>query len=419
MPKVRLPDGRVVHFPDDMPLAQIEAEAARLSKPQATSEPRTWADTASDLLPTAGGMAGGIMGGIGGTVAGFGVGGVPGAVGGAALGGAAGESLRQIIDRLRGAEAPETPMEAFSGIATQGAIQGGAEAIGAGIAKGASAGAKAVYRGYLKPSLAASKVAKADQIVATALEEGIPISRRGTQKAQQIITELRGEVDNIYGQSPGTLDLHRVAERVRAFAKRRYFKPGVDTSDYQMALGVADKLDQHAALGLPPGARPTRVDVPLSAANEAKRGLYTSIKEAGFGTPQGAKKTTEKYAAHQLKTGLERGAPTSAPLNARESKLIDAARAIKHAVERDANQNPLYGVKTLVSAGAGIGSYQSGDSPLEAIGKGFAVRAALRPGTQTGAAILANRFAKQLGIGMASAARLAAYLLAEEEPERE
>ena len=400
-------------------MAQIEAEAARLSKPADSAAPRTWADTASDLLPTAGGIAGGVIGGIGGTVAGMGVGGVPGAVGGATLGGAAGESLRQLVNRYRGLDAPDTPLEAATGIAQQGAIQGGSEAIGAGIAKGASAGARAVYRGYLKPSLAASKVAKADQIVATALDEGIPISRRGTAKAQEIITELRGEVDNILGQSQGTLDLHRVAERVRAFAKRRYFKPGVDTSDYQMALGVADKLDQHAALGLPPGARPTRVDVPLSAANEAKRGLYTSVKEAGFGTPQGAKKTTEKYAAHQLKTGLEQAAPAIAPLNARESKLIDAAKAIRQAVEREANQNPIYGVKTLVSAGAGIGSYQQGDSPIEAIGKGLAMRAALRPGTQSMAAILANRIAKQLGVGAASAARLAAYALAQDEPEGE
>lgn len=373
--------------------------------------PKSWVDTASSLLPTAGGIAGGIVGGIGGTVAGMGVGGVPGAVGGATLGGAAGESLRQILDRLRGAEAPETSGEALGGIVTQGAIQGGSELLGAGIAKGASAGAKAVYRGYLKPSLATRALPKANEVVQTALDEALPISKGGSATAQRLISELRTEVDDILAKTEGTIDLHTIADRVRGFARKRYFKPGVDTSDYQQALAVADKLDQHPALGLPPGAKPTRVDVSLQEANEAKRGLYTSIKEAGFGTPQGAKKSTEKFAAHELKTGLEQAAPAIAPLNARESKLIDAAKAIAKAVEREANQNPLYGVKTLVSAGAAGGSYAQGDSPVEAIGKGLAMRAALRPGTQSYAAILAQRFSKELGIGAASAARLAAYVL--------
>lgn len=386
--------------------------------PTAPSGPaRTWADTATELLPTAGGIAGGLIGGIGGTVGGMGLGGVPGAIGGATLGGAAGELFRQVIDRLRGAEAPSSPLEAASRIGLQGVVQGGSEAIGAGIAKGATAGAKAVYRGYLKPSLAANKLAKANTVVQTAIDEALPITRSGVGKGQRVISDLRAEVDDILQQSPGTIDLHRIADRVRGFARRRYFKPGVDTSDYRMAIGVADSLDAHPALGLPAGARPTRVDVPLSAANEAKRGLYTSIKEAGFGTPQGAKKTTEKYAAHQLKGALEQAAPAIAPLNARESKLIDAAKAIARAVEREANQYPIYGMKTMVAGGAAGGSYLQGDSPLTAMGKGLAVRAALTPGAQSRAAIVAARISKKLGVSAASAARLAAYALLESEQE--
>ena len=422
MPRVTLPDGRIVDFPDSMPLEQIEAEAARLSRPEPPASERPWMDTATSLLPMAGGIAGGMMGGIGGTVAGMGVGGIPGAVGGATLGGAAGESLRQIIDRLRDHEAPVSPFQAASQIGTQGAIQGGSELIGVGIAKGATTGARAVYRGYLKPSLAANKLSKANQVVQTALDEAIPITRGGTAKGQRIIGELRAEVDDLLAKATGTIDLKRVADRVRAFARRRYFKPGVDLSDYHMALGVAEKLDKHLSLPthptpgwLAPGTRPW--DVSLSGANEAKRGLYTSIKEAGFGTPQGAKKTTEKYAAHQLKTGLERAAPAIAPLNAREYKLIDAAKAIAKAVEREANQYPIYGMKSMVSAGAAGGSYYRGDSPTTALGTGLAVRALLTPGAQSKAAIVAYRLSKQLGVGAASAARLAAYVLSEPEEE--
>jgi hypothetical protein len=257
----------------------------------------------------------------------------------------------------------------------------------------------------------------ADAIVQTALDEALPISRTGAHTGNRIIGELRQEVDRVLAKTKGTVDLHQVAERVRAFAKQRYFKPGVDTADYQQALGVADKLDQHAALKLPPGAKPSRVAVPLSAANEAKRGLYTSIKEAGFGTPQGAKKSTEKFAANQLKTGLERatGGATGkvATLNARESKLIDATKAIARAVEREANQNPLYGVKTLVAGAAGGLSFVIDQDPAGAAAYALATRALLHPAVASRAAIVASRAAKSLGISATQAARLAVAAVSE------
>ncbi len=389
--------------------------------PPKPERPRTWTDTAIDALPMIGGTAGGMIGGAGGTAFGVGFGGVPGAIGGATLGGAAGESLRELANRVRGQAAPMTSGAAAKDIALQGGIQGGAEALGAGITKGVTAGAKAVYRGYLKPSLSQRMLPKANEIVETALNEALPISKRGVQTAGRVIGELRNEVDDILAQSPDTLDLHAVADKVRAFAKARYYKPGVDLADYQLALNVADKLDLHPSLNLAPGAAPAAVDVPLAAANESKRGLYTSIKEAGFGTPQGAKKTTEKFAAHEIKTGLEAAAPEIAPLNARESKLIDAAKAIAKAVEREANQSKLYGVKTLASVGVGSGSYATGDDLPTAVGKGLATRALLNPGAQSLGAIVATRIAKELGVGTATAARLAAMALrgSEQQPQQQ
>ena len=413
--------GKVVTFrwnapdpPTDADLNEVFAQARHTPPPASAAQASpSLIDRAVDALPMLGGAAGGIVGGIGGTVAGMGVGGVPGAIGGATLGGGLGESLRQLANRARGVEAPASASEAALDIAKEGGIQGGMEALGGAITKGASAGAKAVYRGYVKPSLAARSVAKAPAIVETALQEALPISHGGAVKGQAVIDELRTQVEDILAKAPGTVDLHQVADRVRGFARQRYFKPGVDTADYQMALGVADKLDQHASLGLPPGAKPTRVDVSLADANEAKRGLYTSIKEAGFGTPQGAKKSTEKFAAHELRTSLERAAPAITPLNARETKLIDAAKAISRAVEREANQNQLYGVKSLASGALGGAGMALGAGGPLALGGAMATRAALHPAVASRAAILANRFSKELGVSAASAARLADYVLLE------
>lgn len=405
---VTIPGVGDVAFPDTMTPAQIDAAAKKLYD-EAQPKPRSWTDTAVDALPMVGGTVGGILGGLSGIPT-LGLGSVPGAITGATTLGAGGEALKQLINRSRGVEAPASPLDAAKDIALQGGIQGGAEAVGGLVTKGLTTGANAVYRGYLKPSLAGNKLAKAGQIVQTALDEALPITRGGTQKAQRVISELRAKVDDIIASTPGVIDLKQLADRVRGFARQRYFKPGADLTDYQQALGVADKLDMHPALGLPPGARPTRVDVPLTTANETKRALDTSIKEAGFGVPTGAKKTTEKFARTALKQGLETKAPDIGPLNARESKLIDAAQAIAKAVEREANQSKLYGVKTLAALGGGGAAGAASGDPYVGAAVSMAGRRLLETDAMSWTSILAHRFAKELGVGMSSALRLAEYV---------
>lgn len=380
---------------------------------------RTWTDTAVDALPTIGGLAGGIIGGIGGTVAGMGVGGVPGAVGGATVGGAAGESARQLVNRARGAPAPNSPIQAATSIATQGALQGGAELIGGAVTKGATKAASAVYRGYLKPSLSNQMLPRANAIVKTALDEALPISRGGVETANRVIGELRAEVEDVLAKAAGKVDLHQIANKVRSFARSRYYKPGVDSTDFDAAMAVANKLDAHPALNLPPGAAPTRVDVSLSKANEVKRALDTSVKETGFGVTTGAKKSTEKFARHEINTELQQKAAKIAPLNARESKLIDAAKTIARAVEREANQNQVYGVKSLVAGMGGASAYGSGQSPENSAAVALALRAGFHPAIASRAAIVSHRLAKELGVTMAQATRLSVYALLPDQAEQE
>jgi hypothetical protein len=391
-----------------------------------------------DLLPTAGGIGGGIVGGVGGTAFGMGFGGVPGAVGGATLGGGSMEALRQAIEEFRGVERPDGSLDAAKQIATQGAIQGGSELVGAGIAKGASAGARAVYRGYLKPSLATRELPKAPQIVETALKEALPITRSGESTAQRLIADLRAQVDDVLARTPGKADLKAIADRVRSFARKRYFRPGKPNEDYEAALRVADAIDAHPSLPRRPGptvtrevdsaildasGRPMRVTetvpgppvvdtkVSLPGLNKVKQGLDEAIGEANFGVERGATKTTQKVGRHAARRTIEAQAPSVGPLNARESKLIDAAKAIAKAVEREANQNKLYGVKTIAAGAYGGNRYMQGDSPVEAALKGLAARGLLQAGPQSKFAILANRFSRELGVTAASAARLAAYVL--------
>ena len=424
--RIQLPDGTQHEFPDDATDQEIaEALEAPPSTARTTPEGKTrsWTDLAVSLLPTAGGALGGIVGGIGGTVGGVGVGGVPGAIGGATIGGAAGESAKQLINRARGKEAPTSPLDAATEIGKEGAIQGVAEGVGGAVMKGIGKGAKAVYRGYLKPSLAAKNVGKAGEIVETALREGIPVSGGGQAKATNLIGELRQVVDAELQNSPASVDLRQIADKVRAYAQR-YNRPGADPADFNAVLAVADRIDGHPSLGSAiQRVTAQTLDVPVAEANQVKRTLQETAS-ASYGTPNAsATKQATKVGAREARLAVEgaTGGPsgTVASLNARESKLIDVARSVRQAVEREANQSKLYGVKTLASATVGGADYARNGDPVSAIAKGAATRAILSPGNATLASIVAFRLQKQLGIAAATAARLANYVLSESEGEAE
>ena len=123
-------------FPDSMTEAQINAAATRVyqdANPGKKQPPvKSWTDTAVDALPAIAGTAGAIIGGAGGTVLGMGVGGIPGAAGGAAVGTAGGEAAKQLINRFRGADAPQTISEAATGIAVP-ALEAGASTAALGV----------------------------------------------------------------------------------------------------------------------------------------------------------------------------------------------------------------------------------------------------------------------------------------------
>jgi hypothetical protein len=407
--------------PSEQELEQLFSSVngpAQAAAPQA-SKPRTWTDTAVDALPAIGGTVGGIVGGIGGTVAGFGVGGVPGAVGGAAVGGAGGEAVRRTVNQLRGT----MPVDATAGqtlgaIGQEAAIQGGAEALGGAVTKGASALGTAVYRGYLKPSLSMVDLPKAREIVATGIREMLPITKAGEVRALKLINGLNDQVTSIVASAKGKVDLHSVAERVRAYAKKHYFKPGIDDADYKAALGVADTLDNHPSLGLPPGVQgPTNVTVSPADASEIKRAVRPNSRTYGQqgSAPEAA---TRKAAGSELRSELEKLAPKIGPLNERERKLIDALDALKHAAGREENRSAMFGVPTLIAGTLAGGAYGKTDDPTTAAVTALVARGVLSPAVASRAAFLTTKFARVPGTTAAMALRMGAILaLRETKPE--
>jgi hypothetical protein len=332
---------------------------------------------------------------------------------------------------VTGALQAATPEASGRDVAATGLVSAAMPAVARGVTSGIRAGARGLVRGFLKPSLASKNIREARTIVDTVIREGLPVSPTGaaynetgqlTGKAGRLITALKAEATRLLAQHPaGRVDLKAVADGLRAWGRKTYYKPGVDLSDYEAVLRVADRIDAHPSLGIPPGIRPTAVRVPLPAAEDVKRGLQASAR-ASYGAPNAAAtEAAEKQGAFLARTAIEgQAGGATAPyalVNAREAKLIPAAKAVVQAVEREANQYKFHGWKNVTSGMLLGGGIAAGQNPEDSALMALAFRAGLSPALMSRVAIYADRIAKALGVSAGVAGRLAVHLLSTAPPD--
>lgn len=396
-----MPDTKIVTTPDgvehEFPVAATDAQISAILKmpPKASrgAPSRSWTDMAVDALPAIGGAAGGILGGLTGIPT-LGLTSAPAAIAGATALGAGGEAAKQLINRARGKDAPTSATDAALGIGKEGAIQGALEGTGQAVTAGLVKGGTAIYRGILKPSLSKINAPKAAQIVQTAIQEALPVSEAGATQAQATITALRSEADRILQQSSGEVDLHSVADRLRSWASQMYNRPGRAPIDLEAAMKVADRIDNHPSMiPTPPMAPADRVSA--TAANQVKRDMQAGASSA-FGVKSGAEKSAEKQGSRFLREGIEAVAPEVGPINARESKLIDAARALHQATAREGNKSQIYGVQNLIAGAVGGEEYARTRNPFSATAMTLALKAGMHPAVASRVAILAVKLGQKM-----------------------
>lgn len=334
---IDIPGYGQVAFPDSMTPDEMNAAAAKLYKEKNPNHPppdpkHSWVDTAVDWLPAVGGAAGGLIGAAGGTVAGFGVGGVPGAVGGAAVGGAAGEAAKQLINRVRGQGGPATPSKAAGAIATQGVIQGGAEAAGAGIGAGMKAAGPYLMQKALKPTMSVLSEYRttAPKLVQTLLDEGISVTQGGVDKLQKLLTATNQEIREAVANAAGSIDKKTVAARALETASK-VSKQVNPTKDLQ-AVGetVAEFMDHPVYSG----------NLSIPEAQALKQGTYQQIGKK-YGEVSSAAIETQKALARGLKEEIAAEVPGIAGLNAKDSELMAALDATGRRVALSGNKDPV------------------------------------------------------------------------------
>lgn len=261
-----------------------------------TTPPRTWADTAVDALPTIGGIAGGLIGGAGGSVLGVGVGGVPGSVGGAALGGGFGESAKQLINRVRGAEAPSTAGGAAANIGAAGAVQGAGELAGAGAAKVVTPAAKGLYRLALRPIKAIGDKYGIGNLVESGFANRIMPTIGGAKKAEQLVGESKATQRGMAGA-------------------------------YDAAGGAPLSVTQAAKTGVGPLISQDAAAAAATGAPAQGKRLITRVRAVQKANPQGmtaARMMEAKHAADAIADPayLKAAQPGGAPINPVSSPAI-------------------------------------------------------------------------------------------------
>lgn len=213
---------------------------------------------------------------------------------------------------------------------------------GLGAAAKAPAAARAIMQSALKPIQSQIASGKFERARDTLLKEGIPATRAGVEKMRGLIDGLDQQVSEIVKASKGTLTTDAVMERLLPVYERYLTQPS-GMSEVGPAVKVAQEMRAHPLVG---------DEMSVQAAQAMKEGGYRKLGDKGYGLglqPE-AERDALKAVNRGLKEEIERVHPEVAPLNARESELINAMKITARRTGMEANKN-MAGLGWLVHGG--------------------------------------------------------------------
>lgn len=304
--------------------------------------PRTWGDTARDLLPTAGGTIGALAGGPVGS----------------AIGGAAGSGYRQLAEH--GAELPgaladiarnwrQIPAMARGAIGggasgaltagTDAAVQGLSTVAGGAITNAATRVATGLMQSALKPGikavLGAVKSGQTPPVVQTLLREGVNVTPGGIAKLNAIISASNDDIATAISQIPSGTGIAPLAVTSRLSPMAREAAKQVNPAgDLATISNVGQEfLESHGAQNLTP-----------QAAQAMKKATYKALGDKSYGELKGVEIEAQKALARGLKEEVAAEAKKAgidlAAMNAREGAAITARDAIAKRVAQVGNRDP-------------------------------------------------------------------------------
>ena len=219
-------------------------------------------------------------------------------------------------------------------------------------------GAQRVMQSALKPTEVAQRTGKAATAIDTMLDQGLNVSPGGVSKIHARVSQLNDQVKEAIKNSTAVINKEQVAKRV--LKPLNDFMQQVDPlTDVAAIQRVWDHFMEHPELPkeipahtvaskvLDASGQPIRTEVPKSGSNdfpvqkaqELKTGTYRAMGDKSYGELKGRNRGAKGAGPRELKKNSN-AVPEVRPLNAEESRLLDALSVSERRVMMEANRIP-------------------------------------------------------------------------------
>ena len=205
-------------------------------------------------------------------------------------------------------------------------------------------GARGMMRSALKPTHEANKAGKGGKAVETMLEEGLNVTEggekilRGTQWMRGRIRDLNDRVLQHAENSGAQVDWTKIRDKMEATTN--------EWMEQHNSIDDLKILEKQKKKFIKSMQKLTEADfIPVAQAQRIKQKLYKKIGDAGYGKNKGKLKVETKRdiwrdAARAWREEIDQILPEAVPLNAEESRLLNALSVSERRVMMDANKNP-------------------------------------------------------------------------------
>src|SRR5574343_795789 len=198
--------------------------------------------------------------------------------------------------------------------------------------------AQTLMQSALKPSKKAQLSGDAARAVQTLLDNGVNVSRGGVEKLQNLVSDLNSQISDKITNSTATSDRQTVLNALDSV--RCKFSNQVDPiPDLNAIKAVADRFNIHPSI--------QSDAIPVQLAQQLKQGTY-KVLNGKYGQLGSAETEAQKGLARGLKEEIANALPEIAPLNAKESQLLNALKLTESRVMQQANNNP-FGIAGLAT----------------------------------------------------------------------
>lgn len=221
--------------------------------------------------------------------------------------------------------------------------------------------AKRLMRSALKPDKAMQRkmmpgtnMSEGEAAIQTMLDDGINVSRGGLAKMRDKVSDLNAQISAAITSSSGkTVDKGEVLKAIDAL-KAKAVKQAAPQEDLAAIDKIAERFRSHPLFQTPtPTGRMTAQqyqqmlkgggainDIPVPLAQEIKQGTYKALGDKSYGEIKTAEVEAQKAIARALKEEISKAVPDVAPLNAAESRLINAGKVLENRLATEGNKNP-------------------------------------------------------------------------------